>query len=184
MQKLPRQKKNKHSTEIASSETIAKICENWGIDESKFTWWHRGRRVNLSNKIAYDRLYKPTVINKKGDFWPGESFHPLRVIHVGQPSFTDNKGFWRTRQEALELLRPHITKGLVDIDEETMISMLKGRAPLCEDFPADVEKGSAILKCGEYLLPVWIAARVSLMIDQKEQDVLRLKLNIEEEEEE
>jgi hypothetical protein len=73
---------------------------------------------------------------------------------------------------------------LIDIDENTMISMLKGRAPLCEDFPAEVEKGSAILRCGEYLLPVWIAARVSLMIDQKEQDVLRLKLGIEDGEEE
>jgi hypothetical protein len=34
------------------------------------------------------------------------------------------------------------------------------------------------------MLPVWIAARVSLMIDQKEQDVLRLKLGIENAEEE
>ena len=183
-EQLPRQNKNKHSTEIASLETVAKICDKWGIDREMFTWWQRGKRVNLSNKIAYDRLFKPTVVNKKGDFWPGETFHPLRVIHVGQPAFTDNKGFWRTRQEALELLRPHITKGLIEIDEETMISMLKGRAPLCEDFPADVEKGSSILRCGEFLLPVWIAARVSLMIDQKEQDILRLKLNIEEEEEE
>ncbi len=183
-EQLPRQNKNKHSTEIAPLETVTKICDKWGIDKEKFTWWQRGRRVNLSNKIAYERLFKPTVVNKKGDFWPGEAFHPLRVIHVGQPAFTDNKGFWRTRQEALELLRPHITKGLIEIDEATMISMLKGRAPLCEDFPADVEKGSSILKCGEFLLPVWIAARVSLMIDQKEQDILRLKLNIEEEEEE
>ena len=51
-------------------------------------------------------------------------------------------------------------------------------------YHVDVETGSAILKCGNFLLPVWIAARVSLMIDQKEQDVLRMKLNIEEEEEE
>lgn len=183
-QELPRQNKNKHSTGIADSEIVSQICDKWGIDKSKFTWWHRGRRVNVSNIVAFDRLYKPTVTNKKGDFWPGDTFHPLRVIHVGQPCFTDNKGTWRTRQEALELLRPHITKGLIEIDEETMISMLKGRAPLCEDFPAVVEKGSAILRCGEYMLPVWIAARVSLMIDQKEQDILRLKLGIEDEGEE
>ena len=181
---LPRQNKNKHSTGIAESEVVSQICNKWGIDESKFTWWHRGRRVNVSNSVAFERLYKPKVANKKGDLWQGDTFHPLRVIHVGQPCFTDNKGVWRTRQEALELLRPHITKGLIDIDQDTMVSMLKGRAPLCEDFPADVEKGSAILRCGQYMLPVWIAARVSLMIDQKEQDVLRLKLGIENAEEE
>jgi len=183
-QELPRQNKNKHSTGIAEQEIVSQICDKWGIDKSKFTWWHRGRRVNVSNIVAFERLYKPTVTNKKGDFWPGDTFHPLRVIHVGQPCFTDNKGTWRTRQEALELLRPHITKGLIEIDQETMISMLKGRAPLCEDFPAVVEKGSAILRCGEYMLPVWIAARVSLMIDQKEQEILRLKLGIEDEGEE
>ena len=115
-QELPRQNKNKHSTEIANPEIVSRICDKWGIDESKFTWWHRGRRVNLSNNVAFESLYKPKVVNKKGDFWPGDTFHPLRVIHVGQPCFTDNKGNWRTRQEALELLRPHITKGLIDID--------------------------------------------------------------------
>ena len=129
--------------------------------------------------MAIERIFKPIVFNKKGDYWPGDTFHPLKVIHIGQPSFTDNKGQWRTRQEALELLRPHITKGLVDIEETTMRSMLEGEVPLTEDFPADIERGSAILRCGEYLLPVWVAARVSLMIDDNERDILRLKLGIE-----
>ena len=123
-------------------------------------------------------FYNPKIENSKGDFWPGNDFHPLRVIHVGQPAFTDNKGIWRTRQEALELLRPHITKGLVDIDEETMLSMIRGDVPLTEEFPVPIERGSAILRCGEYLLPVWVAARVSLMIDDKEQEILRLKLGV------
>ena len=34
------------------------------------------------------------------------------------------------------------------------------------------------------LMPAWIAARVSLMMDEKEREVLRLKLGIEFEEEE
>ena len=84
----------------------------------------------------------------------------------------------------MELLRPHITKGLIEIDEDTMIAMLKGFTPLREDFPVSIERGSFILKCQEHLLPVWVAARVSLMIDEKEREVLRLKLGIEIEEEE
>ncbi|MBT4066929.1 MAG: RsmB/NOP family class I SAM-dependent RNA methyltransferase [Euryarchaeota archaeon] len=175
---LPRQNKNRHTTNIAPPEVIANICEHWGIDESLFSWWHRGKRVNLSTINALEKLYNPKIENSKGDFWPGNDFHPLRVIHVGQPAFTDNKGIWRTRQEALELLRPHITKGLVDIDEETMLSMIRGDVPLTEEFPVPIERGSAILRCGEYLLPVWVAARVSLMIDDKEQEILRLKLGV------
>ena len=35
------------------------------------------------------------------------------------------------------------------------------------------------MKCEEFLLPAWVAARVSLMIDNKEREVIRMKLGIE-----
>ena len=181
---LPRQKKNKHTSVPAAEEIVQEICSKWGINRNDFAWWQRGKRVNLSSKMVYERLYKPTVVNKKGDYWPGEDFHPLKIIHVGQPTFTNNKGIWRTRQEGLELLRNHMTRGIVEIDKECMIYLLKGRAPLREDFVVPIEKGSFILKCGEHLMPAWVAARVSLMIDEKEQEVLRIKLGVEFEEEE
>jgi len=181
---LPRQKKNKHSTVPASKEVIGEICSKWGIHEEEFAWWQRGKRVNLSSKIAYERLFKPVVVNKKGDYWPGEEFHPLRIIHVGQPTFTNNKGIWRPRQESLELLRTRMSSGVIEIDEQTMISLLKGRAPLREEFVTDIEQGSFILKFEDYLLPAWVAARVSLMIDDKEKEIICMKLGIEFEEEE
>ena len=89
---LPGQKKNKHTTIPAADEIVDEICIKWGIDRNDFAWWQRGKRVNISSKMVYDRLYKPVVINKKGDYWPSEDFHPLKIIHVGQPTFTDNKG--------------------------------------------------------------------------------------------
>ena len=181
---LPRPKKNKHSTVPASKEVIGEICSKWGIHEEEFAWWQRGKRVNLSSKIAYERLFKPVVVNKKGDYWPGEEFHPLRIIHVGQPTFTNNKGIWRPRQESLELLRTRMSSGVIEIDEQTMISLLKGRAPLREEFVTDIEQGSFILKFEDYLLPAWVAARVSLMIDDKEKEIICMKLGIEFEEEE
>ena len=181
---LPRQKKNKHASVPAADEIVQEICSKWGINKGAFSWWQRGKRVNLSSKMVYERLYRPAVVNKKGDYWPGEDFHPLKIIHVGQPTFTNNKGVWRTRQEGLELLRTHMTSGIVEIDKESMISFLKGRAPLREDFVVPIEKGSFILKCEEHLMPAWVAARVSLMIDEKEQEVLRIKLGVEFEEEE
>ncbi len=182
-EELPRRKKNRHSTIPASREIIKEICEKWGLNEEDFAWWQRGKRVNLSAKMAYERLYKPIVVNKKGDFWPGEDFHPLKIIHVGQPTFTDNKGIWRPRQEALELLRNRVSNSVVEIDEETMVLLLKGEVPLREDFVTEIDTGSYILKCEDYLLPVWVAARVSLMIDEKEKEIIRMKLGIEIEEE-
>jgi len=183
-EELPRQRKNKHTTVPASGDTVDEICSKWGLNKDDFAWWQRGRRVNLSSKMVQDRLFEPIVFNNKGDYWPGNDFHPLRIIHVGQPTFTDNKGIWRTRQESLELLRPHLKNGVVEIDYETMISLLKGSVPLREEFSVPIERGSFILKCGEHLMPAWVAARVSLMIDEKEREVLRLKLGIEIEEEE
>ncbi len=183
-EELPRQRKNKHTTVPASEDTVDEICSKWGLNKDDFAWWQRGRRVNLSSKMVKDRLFEPIVFNNKGDYWPGNDFHPLRIIHVGQPTFTDNKGIWRTRQESLELLRPHLKNGVVEIDYETMISLLKGSVPLREEFSVPIERGSFILKCGEHLMPAWVAARVSLMIDEKEREVLRLKLGIEIEEEE
>ena len=183
-EELHRQRKNKHTTVPASEETVDEICSKWGLNKDDFSWWQRGRRVNLSTKKVHEKLFEPIVFNKKGDYWPANDFHPLKVIHVGQPTFTDNKGIWRTRQESLELLRPHLKNGVVEIDSETMISLLKGNVPLREDFSVPIEQGSFILKCGEHLMPAWVAARVSLMIDEKERDVLRLKLGIEFEEEE
>ena len=176
---LPRQKKNKHTTIPAADEIVDEICTKWGIDRNDFAWWQRGKRVNISSKMVYDRLYKPVVVNKKGDYWPSEDFHPLKIIHVGQPTFTDNKGIWRPKQEALELLRGRISGGVVEIDEDTMISLLKGNAPMREEFVKEIEKGSFILKCGEHLLPAWVAARVSLMIDDKEKEIISMKLGIE-----
>ena len=55
-------------------------------------------------------------------------------------------------QEALGLLRNRITAGVVEIDEDTMISLLQGNAPLREEFVTEIERGSFVLKCGEFLL--------------------------------
>ena len=183
-EELQRQKRNKHALVPAPDDIITEICNIWGLDRSEFSWWKRGRRVNLCSKMVIDRLYQPPVTNNKGDFWPGNDFHPLRVIHVGQATFTDNKGVWRPRQESLELIRQHVTNGLINISESDLIELLTGRAPLKEDFVVPIESGSYILKSGELLVPVWVAARVSLMIDDREKEILRMKLGFEWEEEE
>ena len=83
------------------------------------------------------------------------------------------------------MIRQHVTNGLINISESDLIELLTGRAPLKEDFVVPIESGSYILKSGELLVPVWVAARgVSLMIDDREKEILRMKLGFEWEEEE
>ncbi len=175
---LPRPNQNRHTSIPASEEVISSICEQWGLNRENYAWWHRGKRVNLSSKSVLDRLYNPATMNNKGDFWPTETFHPLRIIHVGQPSFTDNKGQWRVKQESLEFLRSDLSNNIFDVPKETMIKMLEGEVPLVEDFPVKLPAGTAIIRFEEHLASVWTAARVSFMMDENEREILRLKLGV------
>jgi len=175
---LPRQKPNRHTTVPATEEIVSIITKKWGIDKNKFSWWHRGKRVNMSSNMVIERLFQPHTVNNKGDHWPRDTFHPLRVIHVGQPTFTDSKGQWRIRQESLEILRPHITTGIYDVPRETIVKMLEGEVPLVEDFPIEMPNGTAIIRYENILASVWTASRVSFMMNKKERDILRLKLGV------
>ncbi|MDP6869857.1 MAG: RsmB/NOP family class I SAM-dependent RNA methyltransferase [Candidatus Poseidoniaceae archaeon] len=178
---LARQKPNRHTTVLADDQIVSNICNEWGIDSSNFSWWKRGKRINLCSTAVLEKIYQPIVINNKGDYWPSNTFHPLKMIHVGQPSFTDNKNMWRPRQKSLELLRTHITKRIIDVSLSVLIELLNGNVPLVEEFDYELPEGSAILRCEEHLVPIWIAARVSLMLDDNECEIIKIKLGIDNE---
>jgi len=176
-EELPVSNRNKHSNIPAPKEIIDLICEKWGIDREEYSWWLRGKRIILSNSMVLSRIFEPVVYNSKGDFWPGSNFHPLRIIHVGQPAFTDNKGEWRVKQESLEMIRNSIKANIFDVDIECLNSLIDGDVPLLEEFPVALPQGSSLIRCGEFLVPVWTAARVSLMIDNNEQEIIRMKIS-------
>jgi len=58
------------------------------------------------------------------------------------------------------------------------MKMLEGEVPLTEDFPVEMPNGTAIIRHGEILASVWTASRVSFMMNEKERDILRLKLGV------
>ena len=175
---LPVKQKGKHSNVKASDEVIDLICQKWGIERNNFSWFARGKRVNLSSNALSEKIFEPQVFNSKGDFWPGNNFHPLKVIHVGAPSFTDNKGEWRIKHESVETLRGHLNSNVFEIDKETFSSLILGDVPLTEEFVFPLPRGSCIVTYDEFLVPVWVAARVSLMIDKNEQEIIQMKLGI------
>lgn len=169
----------------ADDDVVRTVQSMYGMDLSAYSIWQRGKRLNIAPPMVRQRLFDPPSPTKKGEVWPGGSFHPMRVAHVGLPAFTLKKDSWRSRQEAVYVLRDGFTANIRDITEEVFIRLLCGWAPLLENFAEetgimDLPSGAFLFKSkvssGEEVLSVWIGARVTLMVDLNEQNILRRKL--------
>jgi hypothetical protein len=171
----------------AEKSVVAHVETMYGIDLTSFSLWQRGKRLNLAPPMVHERLFKPASPTNKGDVWGGESFHPVRVVHAGLPAFTLKKGSWRSRQEALYTYSDSFTENIVSIEPDTFVRLLRGWAPLVEDFYQETEiehlpPGGFLLRSllpwGIETISVWVGARITLMIDTNEQNILRHKLNL------
>ena len=179
---------NRHSVHLADEETVKQISQGYQIDAEKWSWWSRGRRLNIAPKSVSDRLYNRVCPNKRGDLWPKGTFHPLKLIHVGMPTFVENKGIWRTRQEAIPALEHDLGKTTIEVEREFTIRMLEGWVPTVEEFQEELsldelDEGPLLLTCrlsgSDSLISAWAGVRVSLMINTLERDIIRAKLGID-----
>ena len=102
-------------------------------------------------------------------------------------SLHSEENSWRSRQEALYAFADRFQRNVLVIDEALFIRLLRGWAPLVEKFYEHTEvdglpKGAFLLRSqlpwGEETISVWIGARVTLMIDTNEQNMLRHKLGL------
>mgnify|MGYP006062269331 len=159
----------------------------YGVDLSSYSCWQRGKRLNVAPPMVNERLFQPPSPTNKGDVWGGNSFHPVRVLHAGLPAFTLKKASWRSRQEALYAFGERFQSNVATIPSDLFVRLLRGWAPLVEDFlettaVENLESGAFLLRSqlpwGEETISVWIGARVTLMIDTNEQNILRHKLNL------
>lgn len=180
-------KPTSNSVVVAQDEVVHHLEQMYGMALSEYSLWQRGKRFNLAPPLVHERLFKPPSPTNKGDVWGGDSFHPLRVVHAGLPAFTLKKNSWRSRQEALYAFADRFERNVLMIDEVLFIRLLRGWAPLVEDFYEhtevdDLPKGAFLLRSqlpwGEETISVWIGARVTLMIDTNEQNMLRHKLGL------
>ena len=184
---MDKPKTNRHSVFPADEDVIENISSRYGIDAKKWSWWSRGKRLNIASKSVTDRLYNKVCPNKKGDLWPEGTFHPLKLIHVGMPTFVRNKGTWRTRQESIPALENEI-KNTFEVKQQTIVKMLEGWVPTIDEF-FEVEKfsqlkeGPLLLKCSiqnsDAIISAWSGVRISLMINTLERDILRAKLGLD-----
>ena len=180
-------KPTSNSVVVAQDEVVHHLEQMYGMALSEYSLWQRGKRFNLAPPLVHERLFKPPSPTNKGDVWGGDSFHPLRVVHAGLPAFTLKKNSWRSRQEALYAFADRFERNVLMIDEVLFIRLLRGWAPLVEDFYEhtevdDLPKGAFLVRSqlpwGEETISVWIGARVTLMIDTNEQNMLRHKLGL------
>ena len=169
----------------ADASVVSEVENLYGLDLSPYSVWQRGKRLNIAPPLVKQRLFDPEAPTNKGDVWPGGTFHPVRVAHAGLPAFTLKKGSWRSRQEAVYVLAQRFNANIGDIPEAVFVRLLCGWAPLVEEFYDELgmetlPPGAFLFRSrfswGEEVLSVWIGARVTLMIDLNEQNMLRRKL--------
>ena len=176
-----------NSVVVADDEVVGHLEQLYGMALNDYSLWQRGKRFNLAPPLVYERLYKPPSPTNKGDVWGGDSFHPMRVVHAGLPAFTLKKNSWRSRQEALYAFGERFERNVLVVEPSQFIRILRGWAPLLEEFYDEVEtealpKGAFLLRSdlpwGQETISVWIGARITLMIDTNEQNILRHKLDL------
>ena len=176
----------RHTIYAAKTETIDEAKTRYGLDGEGLSWWTRGKRLNIAPKMVEERIFNQKCPNKRGNLWPEGTFHPLKLIHVGLPAFTKKRDAWRSRQEAVPALQSLITESKHSISTETLTRLLKGWAPMIEDYNSEFEPIevdgplllSSQLPSGEALVSAWAGARLTLMLDEKGRDILRLKLGL------
>ena len=176
---------SRHDTNPAVEEEIASVSKQYGITDNQWSWWKRGRRLNITPRTVLERIYHPMCPNKDGNLWQNNTFHPLKIIHVGMPCFVNNKGTWRTRQEAVPAIENHLGDILIEIDNEMVIQLLNNVPILKQDVlpPKMVDYSGPVLMCSEIagskaIVSVWSGNWLSLMINTTEKDILRAKLGI------
>ena len=175
----------RHAVTPANSDDIAHVTAQYQLDTKGLSWWQRGRRLNITPQAVFDRIYHPMCPNKEGNLWQHDTFHPLRIIHAGMPCFVNNKGSWRTRQEAVPAIENRLGDVVVDIERDTVIALLNDEAILKEellseammDYSGPLIFGSEI-KGHRALISAWSGTWISLMVGNTEKDILRAKLGL------
>ena len=175
----------KHAITPANADDIANVVEQYRLNTAGLSWWQRGRRLNIAPQSVYDRIYHPECKNKDGNLWQHDTFHPLKIIHAGMPCFVNNKGSWRTRQEAIPVIENAIGDVTVTIDNAAVIALLNDDAILKEDLLPDSISdytGPLILTSSmaghNALISAWSGTWISLMIGTTERDIMRAKLGL------
>ena len=185
---LPAPESNRHTIHGARQDDIDSIVEQCQLAETDYSWWQRGKRMAVAPRLVYDRIWTQETPNKRGDRWPGRTFHPLQVLHVGLPAFVSKNGSWRARQESIPLLYSQLSDDVLTVETEVLVRLLRGEAlePDVLFDEHDNRQGALLLRCnhetGTLIVNAWRGTRITLMLDNSERRLLSIRLGLEEEE--
>ena len=179
---------NRHTVHAAEENEAAIVMEQCQLTDAGFSWWKRGKRMAVAPKLVHDRIWAQETPNKRGDRWPGGTFHPLRVLHVGLPAFVSKNGNWRARQESIPLLYSQLSENITHIGHDVLMRLLNDEAlePDVVFGEQEPPQGAFLLRCmhqtGSLIINAWCGTRITLMLDKAERRLLSIRLGLEGEE--
>ena len=156
-------------------ERERELREIWGSVPTNI--WSRGKSLLWSSDEIRE-IWGAQRTRKSGrELIPGDRWRPLKVIHLGLIAARLRKGrLDRTVSRAARRLREEISGPFVNVDENVIDDILRGKEPLRTDISSlqDTDRGSRILVGSRgYCLAVWVGNRVTPMVSQSERTVMR-----------
>jgi len=156
-------------------ERERELREVWGSVPTNM--WSRGKSLLWSSDEIRE-IWGAQRTRKRGrEVIPGDRWRPLKVIHLGLIAARLRKGrLDRTVSRAARRLREEISGPFVNVDENVIDDILRGKEPLRTDISSlqDTDRGSRILVGSRgYCLAVWVGNRVTPMVSQSERTVMR-----------
>ncbi|GIS48254.1 MAG: hypothetical protein Ct9H90mP21_1610 [Methanobacteriota archaeon] len=151
------------------------LREVWGSVPTNM--WSRGKSLLWSSDEIRE-IWGAQRTRKSGrELIPGDRWRPLKVIHLGLIAARLRKGrLDRTVSRAARRLREEISGPFVNVEENVIDDILRGKEPLRTDISSlqDTDRGSRILVGSRgYCLAVWVGNRVTPMVSQSERTVMR-----------
>ena len=170
---------NEHTPVPLDAEFKASILARWPLKEDDFSWWMRGKRIYAGTPSMKDWLHDPQRYGGKGRMWPGNSWHPLQVIHAGVPILEERSGGLRPKSAAMPILRSAVERSAITLSGEQFRQWLEGPGPRQVDLGVGEQTGSVMISAagrgGKIVVPAWLGELLTPMVDANERLILELQ---------
>ena len=157
------------------------LFDEWGIDSHELAMWRRGHFAHLSTEGIRDWMWATPRLTGKNRLYPGGHWQPMRVLQAGQRVWKLRGGHNRLVSTGLHVLADHIHKHRFEIDEALLNRLLKGEEPgrsTLDDAFQNERDGGILLNHADEYIPAWLAGKLSLMMADSEQYILKWKLGL------
>ena len=126
-------------------------------------------------------MWSAPRLTAKNRLYPGGHWQPMRVLQAGQPVWKLRNEHNRLISTGLHGLAHLVHKHRFEIKEDLVKRLLSGEEPgrstLGDEFQ-NIRDGGILLEHQGEFVPAWIAGKLSLMMADSEQHILRWKLNL------